>query len=408
MEINELLVHKAIIVKPQLLETQLGIKLEAESMKHHYLLSDKGEHIDFVFRDISGTTYLAEVKLRVPPISVIPQLYDHEYKKFMEINPELDPRKVIPVIVIDDESMTSEDVDILSRMNIKLSTYTIREIEDALKEEHKDGALITFEFPELEGVEDFLKKAKLLRETFGDINILLEGFRGESWWDGYYDFRTFWLWKEGKYPDFKQEVFQLLCEGRKEDCIWFTFLTAISDNHRVARYMILDENWIWAEILAAKNEKGKWDRFEKCLSNSGKWGIQALLDYDKRKQVIRDYLAKVGDIQEKYFLDLMSKSNNPFDAYNQVWKSIHDIHNLGNVVAGEFATYLSQWRILPIIPSDLVRESKFVKKALDGLGIVQPMESYRDAMLRLAGKYSVAPIVIERAMHKLGRIGREE
>ena len=103
----------------------------------------------------------------------------------------------------------------------------------------------------------------------------------------------------------------------------------------------------------------------------------------------------------------MSKSKNPFDAYNGIRQSLYSIKNIGNVVAGEFATYLSQWRILPIIPSDQIRESKFVKKALDGLGIRQPMESHREAMLRLARKYSVAPIVIERAMHKLGRRGED-
>ena len=116
----------------------------------------------------------------------------------------------------------------------------------------------------------------------------------------------------------------------------------------------------------------------------------------------------MGNSQESYFLKIMSKANNPFDAYNMVWKDIHDIRNIGDVVASEFATYLSQWRILPIIPSDLVRQSKYVKKALDSLEILKPMESHQNALLRIARKYSVAPIVIERAMHKLGRISGEE
>ena len=56
MEIDELLVHKAITLNPELIESKLGIKLDIKSLVHHYPLSDKGEHIDFVFKDISGIT----------------------------------------------------------------------------------------------------------------------------------------------------------------------------------------------------------------------------------------------------------------------------------------------------------------------------------------------------------------
>ena len=134
MEINELLVHKAIASKPELIESGLGIKLDKDSLQHHYPLSDKGEHIDFVFKDISGTTYLAEVKQGVSPISVIPQLYDHEYKKFVAINSDLDQSRIVPVVVVDSESVTDQDADILSRMNIRLCIYDLDEIEDVLKE----------------------------------------------------------------------------------------------------------------------------------------------------------------------------------------------------------------------------------------------------------------------------------
>lgn len=413
MEISELTVHKAIIQKPEIIASKLGIKLanfdDGKILRHHYPLSDKGEHIDFVFKDISGVTYLAEVKLRVSPISVIPQLYDHEYKKFIKINSEIDLRRIIPVIVIDKGSVTDQDVDILEKMNIKLCTYDLDEIEEALNESQilLAESAVSFEFPEFGAIEDFLKQAKSLQENFGDINFLLDGFKGNDWWDGYFDFRTFWLWKEGKYPEIHQTIFNLLCQGKKEDCIWFTFLTAISDNFDVAKHIIFKEKWDWSQVISARKNEERWHEFENCLCSSGRWGIQNLLDFKKRKQVVYDYLGKVGDIQEEYFLNIMSKSNNPFDAYNQVWNAIHNIRNIGNVVAGEFATYLSQWRILPIIPSDQIRESQFVKKALDTLGIREPMESYRDAMLRLAQKYSVTPIVIERAMHKMGRFNEE-
>ncbi len=409
MEINELAVHKAIIQKPQIIASKLGIELakldEGNLLRHHYPLSDKGEHIDFVFKDTSGVTYLAEVKLNVSPISVIPQLYDHEYKKFININSEIDPRKIIPVIVLDKDSVTSQDFVIFEKMNIKLCTYDLEEIEAALRESQilYTESPVSFEFPEYGAIEDFLKHVRNLQENFGDINFLLDGFRGNDWWDGYFDFRTFWLWKENKYPEIHQAIFKLLCQGKKEDCIWFTFLTAISDNFDVAKHIILKEKWDWSKTISAGKKEEIWQEFENCLCNSGRWGIQNLLDFKKRKQVVHDYLEKTGDGQEAYFLNLISNSDNPFDAYNQVWNTIHAINNIGNVVAGEFATYLSQWRILPIIPSDQVRESQFVKKALDTLGIRKPMESYRDAMLRLAKKYFVSPIVIERAMHKLGR-----
>ena len=70
MDIDELMVHRAIARKPELLEAKLGIKLDKTSLIHHYPLSGKGEHVDFVFNDVSGVTYLAEVKVRVSPISV--------------------------------------------------------------------------------------------------------------------------------------------------------------------------------------------------------------------------------------------------------------------------------------------------------------------------------------------------
>lgn len=403
-EIKELDVHKVFIDNPNIFEKILGLKIDKDSIEHHYPLSEKGDHIDFVFKDSSGLTYLVEVKLNASPISVIPQLLDHEYKKFIEMNSTLDKNLITPVIVIDNESVTDQDKDIFSRMNIKLCTYKLTEIEEVLKEVITIEPPVLFEPPELEKIEDIYNKTKILHENFGDINILLEGFRGEKWWEGHYEFVTFWMWKKNKYPNTFKKIFKMLCKGDKEDCIWFTFLTALADAYEVAEYMIFDKKWTWSNVISAKQDKLKWGRFEDCLCDSGRWYIKALFGHDKRKQVVKDYLEKVGNNQEKYFLDIISKSDNPYDAYNHVWESIKNIHNIGNVVAGEFATYISQWRVLPIIPSDHVRESKFVRKALDSLGIRKPMESYRDALLRMAKKYSVTPIVIERAMHKLGRV----
>ena len=170
MDIDELMVHRAIAAKPELIEAKLGIKLDRTSLIHHYPLSSKGEHIDFVFNDVSGVTYLAEVKVRVSPIRVIPQLYDHEYKKFVEMNPEVDKNKIIPVIVTDEGSVTDQDRDILSRMSIRLCAYSLSEIEEILKEQVDVEPAITIEFPEIDGIEDFVKKTKILHENLCPIN----------------------------------------------------------------------------------------------------------------------------------------------------------------------------------------------------------------------------------------------
>lgn len=407
-KIKELDVHKVLIQHPNMFEKILGIKIDKDSIQHHYQLSERGDHIDFVFKDTSGLTYLVEVKLGVPPINVIPQLYEHEYKKFIEINSDLDQNKIIPVIVTDNESTTDQDFNILSRLNIRLCTYDINEIEDILKKMPPVEPHVPFELPKSEELENFFKKFEILEKNFGDINYLLAGFRGEKeWWEGYYDFCTFWLWKNGKFPDYDhKKIFKLLIEDKKEDCIWFTFLTSIADSTKVSKYIIFENKWKWSQVLSARKNKTEWSRFEDCLSKSRKWCIIALLDPNKRKQVVKDYLEKVGDNQERYFLNLISITNNPFDAYNEVYKSMLTIKNIGNVVAAEFSTYLSQWRILPIIPSENVRVNVFTKKALDSHGIKKDSESYQDVLLRIAKKYNVAPIVIERAMHKLGR--REE
>jgi len=403
MKIDELAVHKAILSKPEIIASKLGISLGKKPLIHHFPISDKNDHIDFVFEDTAGNTYIAEVKLNEKPINVLPQLLEHEYKKFVNIKPELDTHKIIPVIIVDEESTSKADEKILSGMNIKLCTYKLSDIKEILSEKESDETPIPFEYPGLEGIEDYLIKTKKLREHFGDINFLIEGFRGEDWWDGYFDFRVFWLWKQGEYPDVHKQLYQLLCQQKIEDAIWFTFITAISDRYQIAEHMIFAHNWNWSRVIAANNDKIEWGEFEKCICSSGKWSMQALIDTNKRKQVVRDYLEKVKNSQEKYFLNIMSQCDNPFNAYDEVRRSIQDIHNIGNVIAGEFATYLSQWRILPIIPSDNVRVSKYVKKALYSLEIQQPMEKPKDALLRLAKKYSVAPIVIERAMHKIGR-----
>ena len=54
-------------------------------------------------------------------------------------------------------------------------------------------------------------------------------------------------------------------------------------------------------------EKEKWQEFENCICDSGRWGIVALMDYQKRKKIVKDYVSKVGESQEKYFSNILSK-----------------------------------------------------------------------------------------------------
>ncbi|MDO9549098.1 MAG: hypothetical protein Q7J65_09070, partial [Candidatus Marinimicrobia bacterium] len=368
-DLNEMLVHKAILKKPEIIEKSIGIKLATfdneQMIKHHYPLSDKGEHIDFVFKDISDKIYIAEVKINTNPIYIIPQLYDHEYKKFIQINSDINKDKIVPVVIVDSDSVSENDAEILSKMNIQMCIYDKTEIIEILEETECDEQIVSFEIPDTGLINDFISKINQLKNDYSDLNILLEGFSGNDWWDGYFEFRTFWLWKENKYPKIFQKIFKLLCDGRKEDSIWFTFLTSISDNFDVAEYIIYKKGWDWHRIASNKSKND----LDACLCNSGKWAIQNLFDHKKRIQVVADYLKIIGESQESYFLKLISKVNNPFDAYNSVRESIQSIHNVGPVIACEFSTYIAQWRILPIIPSDNVRESKYVIRGIDNLGI---------------------------------------
>ena len=403
--LDEMDVHKAIMSKPEILEKGLGIKMEQSSLEHHYLLSEKGGHIDFVFRDVSGVVYLTEVKLGVSPIDVVPQLMGHEYKKFKDLNPDVPQEKIAPVVVTDEESIEQSDKQILHGMSIRLCSYNLAEVREVLDQVKIPVTIPSFELPDSGELEVYVRKLKELEENYGDIAFLLQGFQGDDWWDGYFDFRMFWLWKQGKVPDQHHRVYQMLMKREIDDCIWYTFLAAISENHKVAD-QILDQNWGWQHVITCQDDASRWAAFSKTLK-SGPWSNQALLAYSKREAVVREYLSMVGSSQHDFFLDLISDCATPFDAYNAVLREMRKIANIGPVVAAEFATFLSQWRILPIVPTEKVRISRFVENAMKRFGVLRLGESCEEALLRLAQKYSVAPIVIERAMHKLGRSGQE-
>jgi len=399
MDIKESDVHRAFYEKPELFENGLGIKIKPDSIIHHFLLSDKGEHIDFVFQDVQDRYYIAEVKLREKPINVIPQLMEHEYKKFVARNPDIHKDKIVPVIVVDKEATTDQDGEILHKMSISLCTYDLKEIESVLSDlKDKMPTPPPLEIPDTTDAQKLLDAVDALKESYGDINYLLEGFKGEEYWDGYYDFRLFWLWKDDMIPETHKRVFRMLFERRYEDCIWYTFITAAADSEDTAA-SVFDKGYIWDRVLKSYEDDEARREFEDFLCKQ-KFKIQALKAHGNRKQVFRDYIGMVSPSQLDFFMGKIKEVDNPFDAYDRVYKTLRKIKNVGNVVAGAFATFLSQWRILPIIPTENVRRSKFVKKALEHLGI---KSKYEKELLRLAKKYSVLPIVFERVMHKLGR-----
>ena len=402
-EIDEMSVHEAILRKPELIEKGLGVKVSLETIQRHYRLSSSGEHIDFVFKDVSGITYLAEVKINTSPTDVIQQLMSHEYKKFIKLNENIDRNKIVPVVIVDSDSVSKDDEDILARLNIRLCTYSKEEVANILKEVGGGEIEISFELPDINQIKEMVGRLEKLKENFGDINFLLEGFKGDTWWDGYYDFRIFWLWKQGEYSDPHKMVYQWLCDGKIENCIWFTFLTAISDDPSIAT-SLFRKGWNWDKAILIISDKTIAHDFEVDVRDSGKWGIQALIAVKKRIQVIKTYLNTVDSSQYDYFTDLLKKTDSPFDGYNLVRKEFMKIHNIGSVSAGVFATYLSQWRVLPIMPSTEIRISQFVRRAIEFYELKKyPTDSDIDAIMRIAQKYSVPPIVIERALHKLSR-----
>lgn len=185
----------------------------------------------------------------------------------------------------------------------------------------------------------------------------------------------------------------------------------ITDRH-ISALQMLKTGWLWQRVRKAYKNKGKdWKEFLKFI-DSLHFDIQALWKKSNRKQVISEYLKKVGDSQEKYFYDLIKDSKNPFEAYDRIYDDICKIKNVGKSVVGpSFTTYLAEFRILPLIPTGNIKTSRYVRRAIDQSGISKKTrksrEDYRRIILKLAEKYGVLPAVIERAFYKLGTIGEK-
>lgn len=270
-----------------------------------------------------------------------------------------------------------------------------------------------FHLPESTDLHAFLEEYDSFQEDFKDLKYLLRGCRGgEEWWEGYFPFRYYWIWKGKEKPtesnqvflEFIQQIYSHLFQQEVEEAIWAVFLWAITD-HAKSALNAYNEGWRWKTVRSAfQTKEEKWQEFCAYIQETLKFKIRALFDPEKRMDVINDYLERtVPTGQKTYFLNLIKDLSNPFDAYDTIYREIAEIDYIGkNVVAPSFVTYLAELRILPIIPSDNVKVSQFVKTAIKNY-TGQDHPNYRKTISQLAKKYAVLPSLIERAFHKIGR-----
>ena len=407
-------IHEVFERRPDELEKVLNIKIDPATIVHERPLGT--QYADFVFQDYNKRYYVAEVKRDSNPLKAQKQVSDYVIllsKELKEEGEKVDIKDIQPVIIFDKNPKWGDAKKYLTRLNILVGEYDAEELDKIFDSLGVEEELIPrrLTFPDITEVESFLEQYKTLNKNFSDIQYFLEGCKGRDWWDGYYPFRAYWLWKRGdekknkEFFELTQILHRHLFEQRIDDCIWLIFIWAITDRHTSASEMH-KAGWSWRKVRDVFKNKGKdWKEFLKFIDNL-KFDIEALWKKAYRKQVISTYLEKVGDSQEKYFRDLIKGSKNPFEAYDRVYNDISKIKFIGRGVVGpSFATYLAEFRILPLIPTENIKISRFVKRAIDQSGIRLGREDYRRTISRLAEKYSVLPILIERVFHKLGRTG---
>jgi len=411
-------IHGVFERKPEELEKVLNVKIDRDTLVHEKPLGT--QFADFVFQDYNKRYYVAEVKRGSNPLKAQKQVSDYVIllsKELREKGEKVRIKDIQPVIVFDRNPKWGDAREYLTSLNILVGEYDAEKLDKIFDSLGVEEELVPrrITFPDIAEVESFLEQYKTLNKNFSDIQYLFEGCKGEDWWDGYYPFRAYWLWKKGdekrnkEFFEFTQILYRHLFEQRIDDCIWLIFIWAITDRHTSASEMH-KAGWSWRKVRESFKKKGKdWKEFVKFINNL-KFDIEALWNKAYRKQVISAYLEKVGDSQEKYFRDLIKDSKNPFEAYDRVYSDISKIKFIGRAVVGpSFATYLADFRILPLIPTENVKISRFVKRAIDQSGMAKKRrlrrEDYRKIIYKLAEKYSVLPILIERAFHKLGRIG---
>lgn len=192
-------------------------------------------------------------------------------------------------------------------------------------------------------------------------------------------------------------------KGNTEDALWITFLEALTDDMEVAKG-IYEDGWNWQKVTSTP-----LDEFQNYLDNT-KYRltkiitIKGLTKGETIAEVVGKYLSKVrkvGKSQVNYFLKLMGDTKTQYDAYEKIIKELKDIRGIGRWVARAFATWSSVRKLLPISPTEKVRISGDVEKAIEKMSLKKPGEKTEKTILRIARKYGVAPELIERGLFKM-------
>lgn len=397
---TEMKVHTVLEHYPEFFENVLGIRIKRDengypSVMHHY--SVKGREIDFVLESTSNDHYIVEVKFRVDPIIALTQVV--LYKK-LYINQEKIPReKVIPIVLVDSESIVEADRADFRDLNIKLAEYNFEDVKVKYEEISTD---IHVSAKPLELDIDLLKNAvesiSTFTKNYSDLKIIFEGFRK------YHAFDDFWGWKlENETHWWPNSIYNLQKVGKFEDAIWVTFLEAITDDQDVA-LGIYQDGWDWQSIISTpiNNFVTYLDstdyRLTKIITLSG------LTKGETIGGVVDEYLNKIKTVtpsQYQYFLKFIERTETQYDAYNEIIEELKEIKGIGDWVARAFATWASVRKLLPISPTEKVRISRDVRNAIDKRNLSRPGERYEDTILRIAGKYGVSPELIERGLFKM-------
>ena len=397
VEFDELDVHSVFQNKPERFESVLGVRVKPETIVHHHPV-DKRE-VDFVLQDILENHYVIEVKFKSGPLEALSQVMIYK-KLYRKQNPKLSREKVIPVVLVDSQSVSSDDQVVFGEHNIKLAVYDSKEIEAEYEKLKAEVRVLPtkIEFPEINGLREAVKSISKFKDNYSDLNILLEGFRK------YHAFDDFWSWKRGEgtfwWPKF---IFKLQLQGNIEDALWITFLEALTDDHQVAMG-IYEDGWNWQKITSTplKDFQNYLDKTRYRLTKIVK--TRGLTKGEIIAGIVGKYLSKVvkiGKSQKEYFLKITRDAETQYDAYERIIKDLEGIRGVGSWVARAFATWSSVRKLLPISPTEKVRISGDVKTAIGRMKLRKPGEKTEETILRIARKYGVSPELIERGLFRI-------
>jgi len=374
---GELDVHSVFINKPELFESVLGVRINKESMLHHYPVN--GREIDFVLQDIVGRHYIIEVKFRVNPLEALSQVVAYR-KLYIKKNPGVGRREIIPVILVDGESVSREDQTVLEELNVRLAQYDTSEIRKEYEKLRVEVRVLPaeIEFPEISGLKAAVDSLSEFWENYSDLKIIFEGFRK------YHAFDDFWRWKRGDetfwWPNF---IYKLQIQGKAEDALWVTFLEALTDDETVAKG-IYDDGWDWQKVTSKP-----LDGFQRYLDGT-KYRLTKIITIGGLTKgetiagVIKEYLSKirkVGESQIGYFLDVIERTKTQYDAYEKIVRDLQEIRGIGSWVARAFATWASVRKLLPISPTEKVRISGDVKTAMKNMNLRKPEKKMKRLFL---------------------------